>query len=143
MDQTDIKIINILQEDCKTTTREIGRMVGLTAPAVSERIARLRDTGTITSFRATVDPAAVGKKLAAYIMINVPPESYAKFCGFAEKSAAIVEHHHIIGQNNALLKVLVTDAKELEAELDKIRTFGLSQTSVVLKTLFDHKPLTF
>lgn len=47
MDNTDIKIINILQANCKTSTREIGQQVGLTAPAVAERINRLKDAGVI------------------------------------------------------------------------------------------------
>lgn len=141
MDQTDIKIMNILQQDCKTTTREIGKMVGLTAPAVSERIARLKETGAIVGFRAKLNLAQLGSRLFAYILINVPPENYAAFCEFAEKSPMIVEHHHIIGPNNALLKVCVADAAALEQQLVEIRKFGLSQTSVVLNTYFDQKPL--
>lgn len=139
MDQTDIKIMNILQFDCKTTTREIGRQVGLTAPAVSERITRLRESGAIQGFRAKIDPAVIGKKLAAYIMVNVPPEVYPAFCAFAEENKAITEHHHIIGPHNALLKIQVTDSEELEQHLREIRKFGLSQTAVELKTYFDQK----
>lgn len=141
MDRTDIKIMNILQQNCKTTTREIGRQVGLTAPAVSERIMRLRESGAIQAFRAKLDANAVGKKLSAYIMINVPPEVYNKFCAFAEKNPAIVEHHHIIGVNNALLRIRVADSAELERQLSEIRKFGMSQTSIVLNTYFDQKEL--
>lgn len=141
MDQTDIKIMNILQEDCKTTTREIGRQVGLSAPAVSERIARLCDSGAIQAFRAKLNLMAVNKKLSAYIMINVSPESYPRFCDFAKDNPAIVEHHHIIGPNNALIKIQVADSEELGRQLSEIRRFGLSQTSVVLNTYFDQKPI--
>lgn len=141
MDQTDIRIMNILQQDCKTPMREIGRRVGLTAPAVSERIAQLRDCGAIRAFRAKLDFAAAGKKLAAYIMINVPPDTYGRFCAFAEENLVITEHHHIIGPYNALLKIHVADSEELESQLSEIRSFGMSQTAVVLKTYFDQKPL--
>ena len=141
MDRTDIKILNILQRDCKTTTREIGKQVGLTAPAVSERIMRLRESGAIQAFRAKLDANALGKKLSAYIMINVPPEAYTKFCAFAQENPSIVEHHHIIGVNNALLRIRVTDSTELEQQLSEIRKFGMSQTAIVLNTYFDQKPL--
>lgn len=141
MDQTDIKIMNILQRDCKTPMREIGRQVGLTAPAVSERIAQLRDAGAIRGFHAKLDFSMAGKKLAAYIMINVPPEAYARFCDFTKDSPAITEHHHIIGPYNALLKIHVADSQDLERQLAEIRRFGMSQTAVVLKTYFDQKPL--
>lgn len=141
MDRTDIRIMNILQQDCKTPMREIGRQVGLTAPAVSERIAQLRDTGAIRGFHAKLDFSAAGKKLAAYIMINVPPEAYTRFCAFTSECPAITEHHHIIGPYNALLKIHVADSQDLERQLTEIRTFGMSQTAVVLKTYFDQKPL--
>lgn len=55
MDNTDIKIINILQKNCKTSTREIGQQVGLTAPAVAERINRLKDSGVISGFHAKIN----------------------------------------------------------------------------------------
>lgn len=140
MDRTDIKILNILQRDCKTTTREIGKQVGLTAPAVSERIMRLRESGAIQAFRAKLDANTLGKKLSAYIMINVPPEAYTKFCTFAKENPSIVEHHHIIGVNNALLRIRVADSTELEQQLSEIRKFGMSQTAIVLNTYFDQKP---
>lgn len=140
MDRTDIKILNILQRDCKTTTREIGKQVGLTAPAVSERIMRLRESGAIQAFRAKLDANTLGKKLSAYIMINVPPEAYTKFCTFAKENPSIVEHHHIIGVNNALLRIRVTDSTELEQQLSEIRKYGMSQTAIVLNTYFDQKP---
>ena len=143
MDQTDLNIMNILQENCKTTTREIGKIVGLTAPAVSERIARLRETGGIKSFGAKLDPSAISKHMSAYVMVNVPPENYELFLNFTNNSPAIIEHHHIIGPNNALLKLIVTDVGTLEEELKKIRKFGLSETAIVLSTYFDHKPMTF
>ncbi|MFV0498099.1 MAG: Lrp/AsnC family transcriptional regulator [Candidatus Fimivivens sp.] len=141
MDQTDIKIMNILQQDCKTTTREIGRQVGLTAPAVSERIFRLRESGAIQAFRAKVNFSMIGKKLSAYIMINVPPEAYTQFCTFAQENPAIVEHHHIIGVYNALLRIWVADSTELEQQLGEIRKFGMSQTAILLNTYFDQKPM--
>ena len=141
MDQTDIRIMNILQQDCKTPMRKIGRQVGLTAPAVSERIAQLRESGAIRAFCAKLDFAAAGKKLAAYIMVNVPPEFYARFCAFTKENTAITEHHHIIGPYNALLKIYVADSQELERQLSEIRKFGMSQTAMVLKTYFDQKPL--
>lgn len=140
MDHTDVKIINILQNDCKTTTREIGKIVGLTAPAVAERINRLKDFGILQGFYAKINPSLLGKNLSAFISINVPPHEYENFCSFAKNNPCIVEHHHIIGSNNALLKIRVSDASELEENLKEIRKFGLSQTSVLLNTYFDNKP---
>lgn len=140
MDNTDIKIINILQENCKTSTREIGQMVGLTAPAVAERINRLKDAGVIEGFHAQINETLLGNHIAAFAQINVPPKDYESFCKFCETNPAVVEHHHIVGLNNVLIKVRVGNAQELEVLLRRIRKFGLSNTSVLLSTYFRQKP---
>lgn len=100
MDNTDIKIINILQENCKTSTREIGQKVGLTAPAVAERINRLKDAGVIEGFHAQINETLLGSNISAYALVNVPPKEYEPFCRFCENDPSIVEHHHIVGLNN-------------------------------------------
>ena len=142
MDNTDIKIINILQNDCKSTTRNIGKAVGLTAPAVSERISRMRETGVIEGFHAKISPSLLGGQLSAFVMVNVPPEDYDAFCAYTKKSPTIMEHHHIIGPNNALIKICVANTEALEHELKDIRKFGLSQTCVLLASYFDKKPFS-
>lgn len=121
--------------------REIRRQVGLTASVVSERIAQLHDLGAIRVFRVKLDLAAAGKKLAIYIMINMPPDIYARFCAFTKDSLTTTGHHHIIGLYNASLKIHVVDFEKPGSQLSEIRPFGMSQTTVVLKTYFDQKPL--
>ncbi len=139
LDSTNLKILNILQRDCKTSTRAIGEEVGLSAPAVSERIARLRDAGIIRGYHADIDEAALGCAISAFIKINVPPRSYESFCRFCEEEPAIVEHHHIIGPENALLRVRLPSSRELDKLLEKLRRYGLSNTSVQLSTYFIQK----
>lgn len=124
MDNTDIKIINILQKNCKTSTREIGQQVGLTAPAVAERINRLKDSGVISGFHAKINDRLMSSHISAFIWINVPPKEYDGFCRFCEAAPAIIEHHHIVGLNNALLKVRVANSAELESLLEQIRKFA-------------------
>lgn len=140
MDNTDIKIINILQKNCKTSTREIGQLVGLTAPAVSERINRLKDAGVIEGFHAQINDERMGNHISAFIWMNVPPKEYDSFCCFCETTPSIIEHHHIVGLNNVLLKVRVKNSPELELLLKQMRKFGLSNTSVLLSTYFTKKP---
>lgn len=142
MDNTDIKIINILQDNCKTSTREIGQIVGLTAPAVAERINRLKDAGVIQGFHAQINELQLGEHIAAFVQVNVPPKTYDAFCKYCEENPAVVEHHHIVGLNNALIRVRVGDAQELEELLRQIRKFGLSNTSVLLSTFFTKKPFS-
>lgn len=142
MDNTDIRIINILQENCKTSTREIGQIVGLTAPAVAERINRLKDAGVIEGFHAQINDSLLGKHISAYMLVNVPPKEYNSFCKYCEEEPSIVEHHHIVGLNNVLLRVRVCNSQNLEELLRQIRKFGLSNTSVLLNSYFKRKPYT-
>ena len=140
MDRTDIQIINLLQDNAKLSTKDIGAAVGLSAPAAAERINRLRETGVISAFRACVNDAKMGNSIAAFVSVNVPPAEYKAFCRFCDEEASVVEHHHIIGLNNALIRVRVSDTEALEKLLAQIRQFGLSNTSVLLSTYFTKKP---
>ena len=139
LDRTDIKIINRLQKNCKISTRELGKQVGLTAPAVAERIHRLREKNIISGFHAKVDDALLGNSISAFIQINVPPRDYERFCQFCLGHPAIVEHHHIVGLNNVLLKIRVQSAQKLDLFLREIRKYGLSNTSVILSSYFTQK----
>ena len=139
MDNTDIKIINILQENCKASTREIGKEVGLTAPAVAERINRLKDAGVIEGFHAKINETLLGNNISAYIMVNVPPRDYAAFCRFCKENPSISEHHHIVGLNNVLIRIRTENSHTLDMLLESLRKFGLSNTSVLLSSYFEHK----
>lgn len=139
MDNTDIKIINILQDNCKTTNKEIGQQVGLTPPAVAERIRRLEDQDVIKGYHAHINDLALGNHVSAFVTVNVEPQHYTAFCQFCEDSTSITEHHHIIGVYNSLLRVAVSDTHQLELLLEKLKKYGVSQTSTLLSTFFTHK----
>ena len=141
MDRTDYQILNILQKDCRTTLKHIGDQVGLTAPAVSERVRRMEEKGVIRGFRIDVERERLDCSMTGFIFVAVEPEKYNTFCEFCEKSSAIVSHYHVIGVFNALLQFAVRDTKELDALLAEIKTYGDSRTSVELKTLFDIKEI--
>jgi len=141
MDNTDYNIINILQNDGRTTIKEIGQQVGLTSPAVAERIRRMEGSGVIKGYTAEIDITKLGKGISAYINVDVYPKKYDLFCTFCEKTEAIMEHHHIVGIHNSLLKVSVENAESLELLLGQIKIYGTSQTSVLLKTYFTKKEI--
>ena len=141
MDATDYKILNLLQADCRITLRAIGDQVGLTPPSVSERIRKMEDEGVIQSYGVEIDRTRLGYAVTGYIMAAPEPEKYGAFCAFCEGHPAVVEHHHLIGNYNALLRFAVRDTNELEELLSRIKTFGDSRTEVELKALFRAKEL--
>ena len=139
MDRTDYQILNILQRDCRTTLKNIGDQVGLTAPAVSERVRRMEEKGVIRNFRIEVDRERLDCSMTGFIFVAVKPEKYSTFCDFCQKNPAIVSHYHVIGVFNALLRFAVRGTRELDELLSSIKRYGDSQTSVELKTYFETK----
>ena len=141
MDRTDYQILNILQADSRTTLRQIGDQVGLTAPAVSERIHRMEEKGIIRDYRIDVDREQLDCSMTSFILVAPEPEKYNSFCEFCQKNPAIISHYHVIGVFNALLRFAVRGTRELDELLSAIKRFGDSQTSVQLKTYFETKEI--
>ncbi|MCF2660585.1 Lrp/AsnC family transcriptional regulator [Pseudoflavonifractor phocaeensis] len=141
MDRTDYQILNILQADSRTTLRQIGDQVGLTAPAVSERIHRMEEKKIIRDYRIDVDREQLDCSMTGFILVAPEPEKYNSFCEFCQKNPAIISHYHVIGVFNALLRFAVRGTRELDELLSAIKRYGDSQTSVQLKTYFETKEI--
>ena len=139
MDRTDYQILNLLQRDSRTTLKCIGDQVGLTAPAVSERIRRMEEKGVIKSFSINVDRTLLDSNLTGFILIALFPEKYGQFCQFCDTTPSIIAHHHLVCKLNGLLRFAVKDTHELDQLLSIIKQFGDSQTSVELGAYFEQK----
>lgn len=139
MDRTDYQILNLLQKDSRTTLKAVGDQVGLTAPAVSERIRRMEEKGVIKRFSVSVDRTLLDCNLTGFILIAIFPEKYTLFCKFCEDAPSIIAHHHLVGKLNALLRFAVRDTHELDALLAALKQYGDSQTSVELGVYFEQK----
>jgi Lrp/AsnC family leucine-responsive transcriptional regulator len=141
MDVTDYRIIEILQEDGRVSMKDLGKIVGLTSPAVSERVKRLEEAGIIQGYKAIVNPDKLGRVIKAFIHISLPSDQYEEFIEAARKDTRIVECHHITGDDCSLLKVLVKDMYELENVIDSIKSIGSTKTSVILSTPIQAKSI--
>ena len=138
MDQTNIHILHYLQENCRSTMKEIGENVGLTSPAVSERIRKLEEDGAILGYHAHINPLSLGNNISAFVEVDVPARHYDRFLTFCNQAEAVIEHHHIIGPYNSMLRVAVHDSEQLESFLSQIKSYGNSQTQIILSTYFTH-----
>ena len=141
MDITDYKIIEILQDDGRISMKDLGKIVGLTSPAVSERVKRLEESGVIEGYKAIVNPDSLGRVIKAFIHISLPSDKYESFLDTARNDSRIVECHHITGDDCSLLKVIVKDMYELESVIDSIKTIGSTKTSVILSTPIQSKSI--
>lgn len=141
MDITDYRIIEILQDDGRVSMKDLGKIVGLTSPAVSERVKRLEEAGVIEGYKAIVNPDALGRVIKAFIHISLANNKYTEFLETAKKDPRIVECHHVTGDDCSLLKVMVKDMYELEAVIDSIKRIGSTKTSVILSTPIQAKSI--
>jgi Lrp/AsnC family leucine-responsive transcriptional regulator len=133
LDPTDIAIIEALQADGRMAVSELGRRIGLSQPATSERVKRLEERGIIAGYGARIDPASLGFGMMAIIRLRTTHE-YIRPClkQFSEMPQ-IMEVLRLTGEDCFLLKVLVPSPGELETIVDAIARFGAVTTSLVLR----------
>ncbi|PTL81640.1 Lrp/AsnC family transcriptional regulator [Vitiosangium sp. GDMCC 1.1324] len=140
MDELDYRIVDLLQRDGRATQLEISRTVGLSQPAVAERIRKLEERGVITSYTARVDAAKLGKDITAFIGVSIEHPKY--FEGFAKKVLAmpeVLEAHRVAGQDSYILKVRTSNTKTLDTLLvETLRTISgvtRTHTTIVLSSI--------
>ena len=137
-DKRDIQILEILQDNGRSTASDIAKKVELSIPAVGERIKKLTEKGLIKRFAAIIDHKVAGLDVTAFVsIISEHSDHYEKFIKKATESKAILECHSITGGGSHLLKVRVKNSQALEDLLYEIQNWpGVSrtQTNVILST---------
>lgn len=141
LDDVSWRLLGELQEHARLTYSELGRRVGLTPPAVAERIRRLEEAGIITGYRVTLNPEKVGFPLTAFIRISLVDGKCAHFSAVTRELPEVVECHHVTGEDDYVLKVVVPSVRHLEAFLERLRPYGETTTSIVLSSPVTHRVL--
>ena len=143
MDTTDWRILEELQGDARVSFAELGRRIGMSTPAVAERVRRLEDSGVIEGYAAVVNPEKAGFPIGAHIRVRVTgSESLAKrLVVLAVETPQIVECHRCTGEESFALQVRVRSIDELEKLIDRLTPFGMTSTSLILSAPFRRKAL--
>ena len=131
IDEIDLRLLAELQDDARLSNAELGRRVGLSAPAIAERVARLQESGAITGFHAAVDPRALGLTLSAILRIRPAPRELPKVAQLARDTREVVECHRITGDDCFFLPFHVRDVEHLEQVIDAFALFGQTSTSIM------------
>ena len=131
IDPTNLRLIDELQSDARLSLAELGRRVGLSAPAVAERLARLEQDGTIRGYRAEVDPRALGYSLSVVIRVRPAPRELKKVAELAVRTPEVVECHRITGEDCYFMKAHVRDVTHMEEVIDLFAVYGQTTTSIV------------
>jgi len=131
LDGTDTALLIELQGDARLSLAELGRRVGLSSPAVAERLRRLEDSGVIVAHRAELNPEALGLALTSIIRIRPTPRQLPKVAELAKDTPEIVECHRITGEDCFFVKAHVRDVHHLEELIDRFTPYGQTTTSIV------------
>jgi Lrp/AsnC family leucine-responsive transcriptional regulator len=138
LDDTDIRILGQLQEDCRTPLARLGEHVGLSAPAVLERIKKLEAAGVIIGYYAVLDSRRIGLDVTAFIgVLTSDPDSIEQFEQQVTSLHDVLECHHVTGEYTFLLKVKTANTRTLERLITRIRSIdgvARTETTVVLST---------
>jgi Lrp/AsnC family leucine-responsive transcriptional regulator len=134
LDRLDIAILEALQENARTPLSEIGRRVGLSQPATSERVKRLEDRGILAGYTARLEAAALGLGMMAIIRLKTTHEHIKPALKAFAEMPHVIEVHRLTGEDCFLLKVLVPTPGQLETIVDTIARFGAVTTSLVLRS---------
>jgi Lrp/AsnC family leucine-responsive transcriptional regulator len=140
LDRLDLRIITELQHDARVRIAELGRRVGLSPPAVADRVRRLTDTGVI-SFRAEVNPRALGYQLSAIVRVSPLSGHVHAIPDIARQTPEITECYRITGEDCYFMRLHLRSIDDLEPILDRFVAHGRTTTSFVHSAPVQSRPL--
>jgi Lrp/AsnC family leucine-responsive transcriptional regulator len=125
-------LLALLSEDPRLPVSALARRVGMSAPAVRERLARLEDSGVIRGYRIDIDPAAVGLPVAAWVRVRPGPGQLAGVAELARQRPEVSECHRISGRTASCCWCHVSEIAALEGVLDDFLRYGQTVSSFVV-----------
>jgi Lrp/AsnC family leucine-responsive transcriptional regulator len=141
LDPTGKQLLILLQEDARLSYSELGRQVGLSVTAVIERIRRLEDAGLITGYQVALDREKLGLSVLAFVRLQTTPDRYPAVLALVEMLPAVLECHHMTGEESFVLNVAVAAVGELESLIEQFSKFGRTATSIVMSSPVEKRPL--
>jgi Lrp/AsnC family leucine-responsive transcriptional regulator len=130
-DVVNLRILTELQQNPRLTMSELGRRVGLSAPAVTERVRRLEELGIIQGYRLDINPTALGLPIAAYVRVRPNPGQLPKIAELAQQIPEVVECYRVTGEDCFILKVYLPSLDQLDHIIDAFLLYGTTTTSLI------------
>ncbi|MFD1613538.1 Lrp/AsnC family transcriptional regulator [Gelatiniphilus marinus] len=139
MDNLNKKILKCLQQNARQSNAEIGRQVGISSPAVSERIKKMEDLGVIEDYKTLVSPFELGYQFKAIITLRAFMGKLKPFLEKVKTYHEVINCYRITGDENIVMEVVLKDQKHLEEFIDQLIIYGESKTQIVLSRVVKQK----
>jgi Lrp/AsnC family transcriptional regulator, leucine-responsive regulatory protein len=140
LDEIDRRMVSELQADARIRIAELGRRIGLSPPAVAERMRRLTDSGVLT-YRAEVDPRALGYTICAIVRVSPQSRKLHVIPQIARATPEVTECYRITGEDCYFMKLYLHSIDDLEPILDRFTPHGRTTTSIVHSAPVPLRPL--
>jgi Lrp/AsnC family transcriptional regulator, leucine-responsive regulatory protein len=140
LDEVNMRLLEELTCDPRLSMAELGRRIGMSSPAVTERVRRLEEAGIIRGYRLDLDPAALGLPIAAFVRVRPDPGQLPKVAELARSIPEVVECHRITGDDCFILKVYFPAMDQLDRLLDRLLLYGTTTTSIVQSSPVPGRP---
>ena len=131
LDAVDVQLLRILHQDARTSIADLARGLSMSAPSVSERLRRLKESGIIKYFTIEVAPELLGYELAFYIRVSPLPGQLSKVVSVITEIEEIVECDRITGDDCFIAKAYVRSAREIEGIVNRLIPYAKTNTSLV------------
>jgi Lrp/AsnC family leucine-responsive transcriptional regulator len=141
LDETGWRILEELQKDARLSFHELGRRVGLSSPAVTERVRKLEDAGIITGYGAKIDPSKVGLPIMAILRLSTPINPWPQTEDLLRELPEILEFYRVTGTDSYIMKVVVSSIAHLELIIDQLVPYGPLTTAIVLSAPIPQEPI--
>lgn len=141
LDKLDLAIVDILQKNSRLSYAQIGREIGLSPSAVTERIQKLEDEEVILKYTSVMNPKKLGLTLSAYISLGFKDDGFKVFLNSIANFPEIVDCSRITGKDCLIMKVVLKDNEHLEELIDRLIPYGVPSTSIILSNVVSHGKL--
>lgn len=143
LDSIAWKILEALQQNARITFAELGRKVGLSTPAVAERVHRLEESGVITGYHAAVDPARLGMTVRIVVRLTIRGGDLqvSRAVAVIRDLPEVTRCHRVTGDESFVMEANVVSIRHMEALIDKLGAVGATSTSTVLSSPVERRLL--
>jgi Lrp/AsnC family leucine-responsive transcriptional regulator len=131
LDEVNLRILCELRRDPRLTMAALGRLIGMSSPAVTERVRRLEEIGVIAGYRLEISPAALGLPIAAYVRVRPNAGQVQRVADLAAQIDEVVECYRVTGEDCFIMKVHIPAMEQLDRLLDRFLAYGTTTTSII------------